>query len=512
MLVDNKILMGVGEEPAYLLPDKLNRHGLIAGATGTGKTVTLKVLVEGLSDLGVPTILADVKGDLGSLADVGEANESLDKRLNKLGIDDFRYTNFPIRLWDLYGEKGHPVRITISDMGPLFLARLLDLNDTQEGVLTITFRVADENGLLLLDLKDLRSMLTYVADHAKELSKKYGNISGASVAAIQRRLLQLEEQDGEIFFGEPALDVEDLFRQDEQGRGYANIIAAGELILHPTLYAMFLFWLLTEIYEILPEVGDPDVPKLVFFFDEAHLLFQKDTPYLREKLEQLIRLIRSKGVGIFFVTQNPMDIPESITGQLGNRIQHALRAFTPRDKKAIKDIGDTFRQNPEFDVEEVVTELKTGEALVSFLQEEGSPSVVDRALILPPQSSLGTLDEAHGKRIMENSPFYYKYHESVDRESAYEILQARMEEKQLEAERLKQQEELEKLREEQAKLEEKAEKERLKQLEAEEKRLQKEREKKEKQISRASNQFFGTILRTMGREVARNIFGGLKRK
>jgi DNA helicase HerA-like ATPase len=402
-----------------------NRHGLIAGATGTGKTVTLRVIAESFSRIGVPVFMADVKGDVSGIAAPGQENPKISERVALLGIQDFRFAGYPVTFWDLYGLQGHPVRTTISEMGPLLLARLLDLNETQSGVLNLVFKVADDNGMLLLDLKDLRAMLQYVGDNAAQFKTKYGNVSPASIGAIQRALLKLEGQDGERFFGEPALDLDDLMQTDGSGRGVINILAADKLIHAPQLYATFLLWLLSELFERLPEVGDPDKPKLVFFFDEAHLLFNDAPNVLLEKIEQVIRLIRSKGVGVYFVTQNPLDIPDVVLGQLGNRVQHALRAFTPRDQKAVKAAAQTFRQNKDIDVESVITELGVGEALVSFLNEKGQPNIVDRALIYPPQSQLPPLSAAAREQVIKQSTVAGHYEKALDRDSAYEMLQAR---------------------------------------------------------------------------------------
>jgi DNA helicase HerA-like ATPase len=414
-----------GKEEHLLLPEMANRHGLIAGATGTGKTVTLRVIAESFSRIGVPVFMADVKGDLSGIARPGEDNPKISERVAKLQIEDFQFAGFPTVFWDLYGNQGHPVRTTVSDMGPLLIARLLNLNETQSGVLNLVFKIADDNGMLLLDLKDQRAMLQYVGDNAAQFKTQYGNVSAASIGAIQRALLELESQGAEQFFGEPALDLDDLMQTDNKSRGVINILAAEKLIHAPKLYATFLLWLLAELFERLPEVGDPEKPKLVFFFDEAHLLFDDAPPVLLDKIEQVIRLIRSKGVGVYFVTQNPLDVPDIVLGQLGNRVQHALRAFTPRDQKAVKAAAQTFRQNPNIDVEAVITELGVGEALVSFLDEKGRPDVVDRALIYPPRSQLPPLSSAERESVMKQSAIYGHYEKAVDRESAYEMLKAR---------------------------------------------------------------------------------------
>jgi DNA helicase HerA-like ATPase len=413
-----------GKQVHSLLPQMGNRHGLIAGATGTGKTVSLRVIAENFSRIGVPVFMADVKGDLSGIAKPGKTNSKIDDRLKQLGVDGFQLTGYPTVFWDLYAEAGHPVRTTISEMGPLLMARLLNLNETQSGVLNLVFKVADDSGMLLLDLKDLRAMLQHVGDNAAQFKTQYGNVSAASIGAIQRGLLELEGQGGDRFFGEPALDLDDLMQTNGQGRGVINILVADKLINAPKLYATFLLWLLSELFERLPEVGDPEKPKLVFFFDEAHLLFNDAPAVLLEKIEQVIRLIRSKGVGVYFVTQNPLDVPDVVLGQLGNRIQHALRAFTPRDQKAVKAAAQTFRQNKDLEVESAITELGVGEALVSLLDEKGQPGIVDRALIYPPQSQLPPLAPAERDQIVKQSTLYGHYERAVDRESAYEMLKA----------------------------------------------------------------------------------------
>ncbi len=413
-------------ERQVLRLSRANRHGLIAGATGTGKTVTLQTIAEQFSAQGVPVFLADVKGDLAGVCIAGSAEfkhaATLEARAKEIGLTDYAYRDNPAVFWDLYGEQGHPIRTTISEMGPLLLARLMGLNDTQEGVLAIAFKWADDNGMLLLDLEDLQRTLIHCAEIAAELTTTYGNISKATVGTIQRQLLAFESQGADRFFGEPAFEINDLIRCDENGKGVINVLAADKLMQSPKLYATFLLWLLSELFEALPEVGDPDKPKLVFFFDEAHLLFDEAPEALFDKIEQVVRLIRSKGVGVYFVTQNPIDIPEKIAGQLGNRVQHALRAFTPRDQKAIRAAAETFRINPKLDVETAITELKVGEALVSTLEEDGSPSVVQRTLIAPPRSRLGPITPKERAIVQSISPFGGKYDEPVDRESAAEVL------------------------------------------------------------------------------------------
>jgi len=425
MDTEQQIHLGTGETALYLLTAMANRHGLIAGATGTGKTVTLQVLAEGFSRCGVPVFLADVKGDLSGLSQAGEAKPKLLERAQTLGMTDYAPRAHPTLFWDLFGTQGHPIRTTVSDMGPLLLARLLDLNDTQEGILNIAFKLADDEGLLLLDLKDLRTLLTHLADNATEIKSRYGNISGASVGAIQRALLTLEQQGAAQFFGEPALALDDFMHTDFSGQGVISILAADTLMQTPKLYATFLLWLLAELFEELPEAGDLPKPKLVFFFDEAHLLFNDAPKALVEQIEQVVRLIRSKGVGVYFISQNPSDIPDSILGQLGNRVQHALRAFTPRDQKAVRAAAQTLRANSGIDTETAITELGVGEALVSLLDAKGTPGIVQRALICPPCSRMGPITAAERQQVLERSPLRGKYEQTIDRESAHERLQAR---------------------------------------------------------------------------------------
>lgn len=410
-----------------LMASMANRHGLVAGATGTGKTVSLRVLAEQFSRAGVPVFMADIKGDLSGLALPGADNPKFQERRAKLQMEEQAFEGFPVIFWDCFGQAGHPVRTTISEMGPLLLSRLLGLNETQSGLMNLVFKVADENGLLLLDIKDLRAMLGFVLEKASELRATYGNVSAASVGAIQRSLLELESQGGDRFFGEPALNIEDLLQTDSKGRGVVHILASDKLVMRPKFYATFLLWLLSELYESLPEVGDCDKPKLVFFFDEAHLLFYDAPTVLLERIEQVVRLVRSKGVGIYFCTQNPIDIPDTVLGQLGNRIQHALRAYTPKDQKAVKAAATTFRANPELDTEKAILELGVGEALVSFLNEKGVPDMVERAWIMPPSSQLPPLDFAQRQRIMAQSLVAGVYEKAIDRESAFERLQSRAE-------------------------------------------------------------------------------------
>ena len=409
----------------HLLPQLANRHGLITGATGTGKTVTLQKMAESFANIGVPVFMADVKGDLSGVGAAGVESPKLKERLAALGIASFTPRPCTTVFWDVFGEAGHPVRATVSDMGPLLLTRLLNLNETQSGVLQLVFKIADDQGLLIIDLKDLRAVLQYVGENAKEYTTSYGNISAASIGAIQRGLLAIETQGGDKFFGEPMLDIADLMQTDADGRGVVNILAADKLYNSPKLYSTFLLWMLAELFEQLPEVGDVDKPKLVFFFDEAHLLFNDAPKALLEKIEQVVRLIRSKGVGVYFVTQNPLDVPETVLGQLGNRVQHALRAFTPRDQKAVKTAAETMRANPEFDAATVITELGVGKALMSYLDEKGRPHIVERAAIIAPDSRLGPLSPAERKAAIENSVIYGHYEEVVDRESAFEVLQGK---------------------------------------------------------------------------------------
>jgi uncharacterized protein len=420
------LLVAKGDKEAFLLPTMANRHGLIAGATGTGKTVTLQVLAEHFSSIGVPVFMADVKGDLSGISQPGVSKPKIDERIKQLGLKDFAFAGSPAMFWDVFGEQGHPVRATISEMGPLLLSRLLSLNDTQAGVLTMVFKIADDSGMLLLDLKDLRAMLQHVGDNASDYKTKYGNVSAASIGAIQRGLLGLEEQGGDKFFGEPALDLEDLMQTDSKGNGIVNILAADKLLQSPQLYATFLLWMLAELFERLPEVGDPEKPRLVFFFDEAHLLFSDAPKPLLTKIEQVVRLVRSKGVGVYFISQNPLDIPDIVLGQLGNRVQHALRAFTPRDQKAVKAAAETFRPNPALDVEKSILELGVGEALVSFLDQKGTPGVVERAFICPPHGQIGPVTPEQRAATIKGSILYGHYEKIVDRESAYEKLASRV--------------------------------------------------------------------------------------
>jgi uncharacterized protein len=419
-------MIAKGVDELYLLPGMTNRHGLVAGATGTGKTVTLQVMAEALSSIGVPVFAADVKGDLSGISQAGKSSPKFDARVTAMGLGEWSFTGCPVVFWDVFGKQGHPVRATVSEMGPLLLSRILNLNDTQTGVLTLVFKIADDSGLLLLDMKDMQAMLQHVGEAAKEYQTQYGNISAASIGAIQRGLVGLEQQGGDLFFGEPALNIDDLLQVDSSGKGVVNILAADQLLQSPQLYATFLLWLMSELFEKLPEVGDLEKPKLVFFFDEAHLLFNDLPSVLQNRIEQVVRLIRSKGVGVFFVTQNPIDVPDTVLSQLGNRVQHALRAFSPRDQKAVKAAAQTFRANPKLNVEAVITELGVGEALVSFLDEKGIPAMVERAMVCPPHSQIGPITPEQRAAIIKNSVVAGVYETVVDRESAYERLKGKV--------------------------------------------------------------------------------------
>jgi len=430
-MTDQKsIFVGASRKPddTYQKPEELllrygNRHGLVTGATGTGKTVTLQVLAEGFSSQGVPVFCADIKGDLSGVAMKGEPKDFLTARAKQVKLDPYEFKQFPVVFWDLFGQQGHPIRATVSEMGPLLLSRLMDLSEAQEGVMNIAFKIADDEGLLLLDMKDLQALLANIAERAAEIGAKYGNVTKASVGAIQRTLLILDQQGASYFFGEPALRISDLMRTTPDGRGAINVLAADKLMMNPRLYATFLLWLLSELFEQLPEIGDPDKPKLVFFFDEAHLLFDDAPKIVVDRVEQVVRLIRSKGVGVYFVTQNPLDVPDTVLAQLGNRVQHALRAYTPREQKAVRTAAETFRPNPDFDCAKIITQLGVGEALVSTLGEKAVPSVVERTLIRPPSSRIGPITDAERRKVMDESPVSGQYDKAVDRESAFEMLQ-----------------------------------------------------------------------------------------
>ncbi|PIR32506.1 MAG: ATP-binding protein [Alphaproteobacteria bacterium CG11_big_fil_rev_8_21_14_0_20_44_7] len=485
-----QLLIGGAAEQQFLNLKFANRHGLIAGATGTGKTVTLQVLAEGFARMGVPSFVADVKGDFSGISQAGNPHPKVDERIQKIGIEGFSFKAVPTIFWDLFGEQGHPVRTTISEMGPLLLSRLLDLNDTQEGVLNICFEIADDEGMLLLDFKDLQAMLGHLYENAEEASREYGNVAKATVGAVQRKLLVLERQGAENFFGEPAMRIEDLMRTTYDGQGFVNILAADKLIQSPKLYATFLLWLMSELFEELPEMGDAEKPRMVFFFDEAHLLFEDAPKALIDKVEQVVKLIRSKGVGIYFITQNPQDIPDEVLGQLGNRFQHALRAFTPKDQKAVKVAAETFRANPDFDVQEAITQMGVGEALVSTLQNKGEPSMVQRTLICPPQSRIGPATDLERQDVMAKSPLRGVYDSLQDRESAYEILKKRGDEKAANEERIK------------------AEQERIK--------AQEKAEKEEAKASRKKSSRMGygeaiakSVIRSVGSSIGRKIVRGI---
>ena len=524
---DKRLFIAAAEDPAKLVADGRelslearmgNRHGLITGATGTGKTITLQNLAESFSAMGVPVLLTDIKGDLSAVCKAGAPGGSIAARIEELGLRSKGYENrgYPVCFWDVLGQQGHPLRSTISDMGPMLLSRLMELNDVQSGILNIVFRVADDNGLLLLDLKDLRAMLTYVAENRAQYAMRYGNISPVSVGAIQRALLRLEDEGAEAFFGEPALNIEDLFRTDISGRGYLNILAADKLMQTPRLYASVLLWLLSELYETMPEVGDCEKPRLVLMFDEAHLLFNDMPTALLEKIEQVVRLIRSKGVGVYFITQNPADVPDSVLSQLGNRVQHALRAFTPRDQKAVRAAAQTFRANPALDTEKAISELRTGEALVSFLDRKGAPTMVERALILPPEGGIGPISFEERQAIIQKSPMQRLYGEAQDRESAYEMLAAHAEQRmQEEAEAAS---EAARIKEENAMRKARLEAERLARAEAREARL---REKEERQREKQESGLWGDIMgaatksttrsitNTIGREIGKTLIRGI---
>lgn len=484
-----------------LLPQFANRHGLIAGATGTGKTVTLKVLAESFSRIGVPVFLADAKGDVSSLAQAGSSSPKFDERLKSLGIDAIPFAASPVVFWDLFGEQGHSIRSTISEIGPLLLARMLNLNDTQEGVLAAVFRIADDQGLLLIDVKDLKTMLSYVSEHAAEFKAEYGNLSPASLGAIQRNLLALADQGGDQFFGEPSLNILDFIQTDSEGRGYINLLAADKLMNTPKLYASFLLWMLSELFEQLPEVGDMDKPKLVFFFDEAHLLFDNASAALQEKIEQVVRLIRSKGVGIYFVTQSPLDLPESVLGQLGNRVQHALRAFTPKDQKAVKTAAATFRANPHFDVEQAITELGVGEALISCLDAQGIPQVVERGWVMPPYSAFHPISAELRQSIIAQSIVAGVYEQCIDRESAYERLQQKVADRQQQAIQAEQDQQRKKEQEAIAK-----------QQAREQERLAKEQQKEAERLAKQREKLIQDTVGTFAKSAARSLGGSTGQK
>ena len=546
MYIDNKILIGKSKDKElFIVPNKANRHGLITGASGSGKTITLKVMAESFSSMGVPVFLADVKGDLAGMCLPGESNEKIQERLNGIGIKDFSFKGFPTVFWDVFGKSGHPIRATLQSIGSTILSRMLGLNETQEGVLAIIFKIARENGYELIDLKDLRLLLQYVAENSKQYTITYGNIASQSVGSIQRSLLMLEEQGGDYFFGEPAIDINDFIKINENGLGNINVLHATELYKQPTLYACFLLWLLTAINGTLPEVGDLDKPKMVFFFDEAHLLFDELPDYMLTQVTQIVKLIRSKGIGLYFISQSPKDIPDEILAQLGNKVQHTLRAYTPAEQKVIKAVADSYRANPEFNTEEAISALGTGEALISFMNEKGEPNVVEKATILPPQSQMGSIDDSIRLMVVSKSELMEKYDTIIDRESAFEILSKEMEEKRLVEQEAQKAKEEKKLKEEQEKEQAKAEKEAEKMRREEEKakkeeeRIRKEEERAEekarkeeerikkelekeaekarknswqykvgKQAERTANSTINSVARKVATQILKNIFGG----
>lgn len=516
MYQNKRIWVGTsGEEKVYIYPKMANRHGLIAGATGTGKTVTLKVMAESFSDCGVPVFLADVKGDLAAMCRPGIANETVQKRIDEMGLakQGYQFSSYPTTYWDVYGEKGMPFRTTISEMGPLLLGRILDLNDTQSDILTIIFKIADDEGLLLLDTKDLRSMIQYVYDHASEYTAEYGNMAKQSLTAILRAVIALETEGGEQFFGEPAVSISDWFSTDCNGKGNIQVLDCQKLIQNPTMYSTFMLWMMAELYETLPEAGDREKPKMVFFFDEAHLLFNHASKALLNKIQQVVKLIRSKGVGIYFITQNPADIPDDVLGQLGNKVQHALRAYTPKEEKAAKAAAGSFRKNPEFNTYEVLSQLGIGEALISVLDEEGIPTVVKRCTILPPQSRMGALDDEERQSEIKNHLLYAKYAQELDRESAYELLTKKVEAEIEAAEKKKEAIAAEKQRTREAAA---AEKQRIREAEAARKAAEREEEAKKKKVQRAvknaASSATGTIGREIGNTIGKSIGGNFGKK
>lgn len=506
--MDNKFLIGKGENPVFINTSKLNRHGFITGATGSGKTITLKVMAENLSKLGIPVFLSDIKGDVSSICEVGQVNEKISERVFSNGLEDYEPRNFPVEFFDVFGENGIQLRTTISEMGPILISRLLGLNNTQEGVLNICFKLADENGWLLIDIKDLRAMLNFVADNSSELSTTYGNISKASVGAILRSLLVLEEQGGDLFFGEPDFDINDFIKTDMNGEGVVNILSSEKLFTYPMLYSTFLLWLLSELYENLPEVGDLDKPKIVFFFDEAHLLFSKDNKVVLEKIELISRLIRSKGVGVFFVTQKATDIPDTILAQCGNRIQHALRAYTPKEQKEIRAVAESFRQVDGQDLVDEISNLKVGQAVVSVLDEDSKPTYAETVLINPPESKIGTVDPYVRMQKINSSELFEKYGDLVDPESAYEKLAAKkIEDEKLKAQEIQAQEE-EKIRAKEAAERAKEEARLAKEKEREAKKEEAAKGKKKSGFfDRFTNNVIGAVGREIGRQITRGIFG-----
>ena len=499
MYSDHKILVGKSDnENVFIYPKMANRHGMIAGATGTGKTITLKVLAESFSDCGVPVFLADIKGDLAATCLSGQKSESIDKRLSNLQVEDFDFHGYPVNFWDIYQKNGLPLRTTISEMGPLLLSRILGLNDVQSDILTIIFQIADDEGLLLLDTKDLKSMLQYVGENAKEYTLEYGNITKQSLGAIVRAVVALEAEGGKMFFGEPAINIADWLCRDHEGKGVIQVLDCQQLILNPTMYATFMLWLLSELFETLPEAGDLEKPKMVFFFDEAHLLFDNASKSLLDKIEQTVKLIRSKGVGIYFITQNPTDIPDGVLSQLGNKIQHALHAYTPKEQKSAKAVADSFRENPEFNTYNTLLELGIGEALISVLDEKGIPTIVKKATILPPQSQRGALDDSRRTQQNQNNLLYTRYHQELDRESAYELLTKKA------TETLQTQE-----RERERLLLEKQQAKEQKELQ---KQLLKEEAAKKREMKKVVSSATGTIGRELGKSVGKSIGGSFGKK
>lgn len=509
MELNGKIWLAKSDEKVFLEPKMANRHGFIAGASGTGKTITLKVLAESFSQLGVPVFLADIKGDLAGMCKAGVHSESMEKRINKLGIEDWRYRVFPTRFWDIYGEYGHPVRTTVSEMGPMLLSRLMDLSDVQSDVLNLVFKIADDKELLLIDIKDLKAMLRYVGENRAEFSAEYGNMSAQSLGAIQRSLITLEDEGGAEFFGEPAIDIRDWMQRDEQGRGYINVLHSVKLVQNPTLYATFMLFLMSELFEKLPERGDAEKPEMVFFFDEAHLLFSDAPKVLVQKIEQVVKLIRSKGVGIYFISQSPSDIPDSVLAQLSNRVQHALRAYTPSEQKAVKAAAQTFRTNPAFDTQTAIMELGVGEALVSCLDENGVPGIVQRAFILPPQSRMGIITDEERRAVIDASGMKQKYDKAIDNFSAYEYFEQQNEEQEKE-----EQEAAEKAAKQAAKEEKKTAKSAknttTKRTSATAKAAKKTKSAASKAMTRVTNSAMSTIGRELGRSIIRGIFGSIK--
>ena len=512
MELNGKIWLAKSDEKVFLEPKMANRHGFIAGASGTGKTITLKVMAESFSQLGVPVFLADIKGDLAGMCKAGQHSESLEKRINKLSIENWRYRVFPTRFWDIYGENGHPVRTTVSEMGPMLLSRLMGLSDVQSDVLNLVFKIADDKGLLLIDMKDLRTMLRYVGENRAEFVTDYGNMSAQSLGAIQRSLITLEDEGGAEFFGEPSIDIKDWMQRDEQGRGYINILHSVKLVQNPTLYATFMLFLMSELFEKLPERGDAEKPEMVFFFDEAHLLFSDAPKVLVQKIEQVVKLIRSKGVGIYFISQSPSDIPDSVLAQLSNRVQHALRAYTPTEQKAVKTAAQTFRANPAFDTQTAIMELGVGEALVSCLDENGVPGIVQRAFILPPQSRMGTITEEERRAVIDSSDMKQKYDKAVDNYSAYEYFNEQ-EEKQEEEEKEEEEEEKKEKEEKEEKKSSKttgSTKTKSSKSSTASKVAKKTKSVASKAVTRVTNSAMSTIGREIGRSIIRGLFGSIK--